>query len=484
MTNFFGYSFDNPWFFTNYSFLVVLGFFLLLYSLLYNRNLLRKLYLIIFSLFFYYKSSGPFLIIFMLLILGDYNFAKYIERIESKRARKLLLVFSILISLSFLLYFKYSGFFLTNVNELFSMNFVIEKLFLPIGISFYTFQSISYIVDVYQRKIKSSSNFVDYAFYMTFFPHLVAGPIVRASDFIPQINNPLHIDRALLKTALFRIVLGFSKKLIVADFLGKFVDIVHSKPELYSGAENLISMYAYSFQIYFDFSGYSDIAIGIALLMGYKLNENFERPYASQNITDFWRRWHISLSTWLRDYIYIPLGGSRAGKFNTYLFLMITMTVGGIWHGASWNFILWGVLHGVALVVHKLISSIQTKTAPKKQYLVLKCINMFVTFNFVSILWILFRAQSFYDSISSLRKIIFDIHFNDFIGFYFARKEVLFMLLAAILLVFLHKNVKLFLERIFVKTPLFVILIFLILFLQLAIQIKSTDIAPFIYFQF
>jgi len=484
MTNFFGYSFDTPWFFTNYSFLVVLGFFLLVYSLLYNKDLLRKLYLIIFSLFFYYKSSGPFLIIFILLILGDYNFAKYIERIKSTRARKFLLVFSILISLSFLLYFKYSGFFLMNVNELFSMNFVIEKLFLPIGISFYTFQSISYIVDVYQGKIKSSSNFVDYAFYMTFFPHLVAGPIVRASDFIPQINNPLQIDRALLKTALFRIVLGFSKKLIIADFLGKFVDIVHSNPKLYSGVENLISMYAYSFQIYFDFSGYSDIAIGIALLMGYKLNENFDRPYASQNITDFWRRWHISLSTWLRDYIYIPLGGSRTGKFNTYLFLMITMTVGGFWHGASWNFVLWGVLHGVALIVHKLISSTKPKAVPKKTPIVLKCINLFVTFNFVSILWILFRAQSFDDSISSIRKIALDIRFSDFVGFYFARKEVLFMLLAAVLLVFLNKSIKLFLERIFVKTPLLVILIFLILFLQLALQIKSTDIAPFIYFQF
>lgn len=484
MTNFFGYSFDTPWFFTNYSFLVVLGFFLLVYSLLYNKDLLRKLYLIIFSLFFYYKSSGPFLIIFILLILGDYNFAKYIERIKSTRARKFLLVFSILISLSFLLYFKYSGFFLMNANELFSMNFVIEKLFLPIGISFYTFQSISYIVDVYQGKIKSSSNFVDYAFYMTFFPHLVAGPIVRASDFIPQINNPLQIDRALLKTALFRIVLGFSKKLIIADFLGKFVDIVHSNPQLYSGVENLISMYAYSFQIYFDFSGYSDIAIGIALLMGYKLNENFDRPYASQNITDFWRRWHISLSTWLRDYIYIPLGGSRTGKFNTYLFLMITMTVGGFWHGASWNFVLWGVLHGVALVVHKLISSTTPKAVPKKTPIVLKCINLFITFNFVSVLWILFRAQSFNDSINSIRKIALDIRLNDFVGFYFARKEILFMLLAAVFLVFLNKSIKLFLERIFVKTPLPVILIFLIVFLQLALQIKSTDIAPFIYFQF
>lgn len=484
MTNFFGYSFDTPWFFTNYSFLVVLGFFLLVYSLLYNKDLLRKLYLIIFSLFFYYKSSGPFLIIFILLILGDYNFAKYIERIKSTRARKFLLVFSILISLSFLLYFKYSGFFLINVNELFSLNFVVEKLFLPIGISFYTFQSISYIVDVYQGKIKSSSNFVDYAFYMTFFPHLVAGPIVRASDFIPQINNPLQIDRALLKTALFRIVLGFSKKLIIADFLGKFVDIVHSNPQLYSGVENLISMYAYSFQIYFDFSGYSDIAIGIALLMGYKLNENFDRPYASQNITDFWRRWHISLSTWLRDYIYIPLGGSRTGKFNTYLFLMITMTVGGFWHGASWNFVLWGVLHGVALVVHKLISSTTPKAVPKKTPIVLKCINLFITFNFVSVLWILFRAQSFNDSINSIRKIALDIRLNDFVGFYFARKEILFMLLAAVFLVFLNKSIKLFLERIFVKTPLPVILIFLIVFLQLALQIKSTDIAPFIYFQF
>ena len=205
------------------------------------------------------------------------------------------------------------------VNELFSMNFVIEKLFLPIGISFYTFQSISYIVDVYQGKIKSSSNFVDYAFYMTFFPHLVAGPIVRAKDFLPQIVAPQIINAALYKESIMRITIGLIKKLFIADYLGKYVSLVHETPNGFSGFEHLISMYAYSFQIYFDFSGYSDIAIGLALLLGYRLKDNFDAPYLASNITVFWRKWHMSLSSWLKDYIYIPLGGSKKGVFNKKL---------------------------------------------------------------------------------------------------------------------------------------------------------------------
>jgi D-alanyl-lipoteichoic acid acyltransferase DltB (MBOAT superfamily) len=481
MYNIFDYSSEKPWFFTNFSFLITLGLFLVFYSILFNQNFLRKLYVIFFSLFFYYKSSGPFILIFILLIICDYNFANSIEKIKNKTIKKTLLIASILLSLSFLIYFKYSGFLTTNFNLLFNTHFSVGKLFLPIGISFYTFQSISYIVDVYNGKINSSRNFLDYTFYMTFFPHLVAGPIVRASDFIPQINTPHLIDRTQYKTAFFRILLGLSKKLLIADFLSKYVDMVHANPSSYSGFENLISMYAYSCQIYFDFSGYSDIAIGIALLLGYELKENFDNPYKASNITDFWRRWHISLSSWLRDYIYIPLGGSRKGKFNTYLFLLITMTVGGIWHGASWNFIIWGVAHGFALVVHKLIF---VNEKNKGDYWLIKILDTIITFNFISFLWILFRAENFQKAFDSVQKIISGFKPNDIIGFYFARKEFVFMLLFSFVVIFMHKKVKSFLQQLFIKLPAVIIILILVLFLQFVLQVRNTEIAPFIYFQF
>jgi D-alanyl-lipoteichoic acid acyltransferase DltB (MBOAT superfamily) len=484
MYNIFNYSFEKPWFFTNFSFLITLGLFFVIYSLLFNQNLLRKLYVIFFSLFFYYKSSGPFILIFILLIFCDYNFANAIEKIKNKKIKKTLLIFSIILSLSFLIYFKYSGFLIFNLNQLCNTNFIVGKLFLPIGISFYTFQSISYIVDVYNGKINSSRSFLDYTFYMTFFPHLVAGPIVRASDFIPQINSPHIIDRNQYKTAFFRILLGLSKKLLIADFLSKYVDMVHANPSSYSGFENIISMYAYSCQIYFDFSGYSDIAIGIALLLGYQLKENFENPYKSTNITDFWRRWHISLSSWLRDYIYIPLGGSRKGRFNTYLFLLITMTIGGIWHGASWNFIIWGIAHGFALVLHKIVFVKRNNDINKKAKWPLNLIGTIITFNFVSLFWILFRAENFQKAFDSVYKIISDFNPSDIIGFYLARKELVFMLSFAFLVIFISNKIKLYLQKLFIKLPAIIIVIVLILFLQSVLQIRNTEIAPFIYFQF
>jgi D-alanyl-lipoteichoic acid acyltransferase DltB (MBOAT superfamily) len=192
---------------------------------------------------------------------------------------------------------------------------------------------------------------------MTFFPHLVAGPIVRASDFLGQVNHPTRPTALVFKESFVRIILGLIKKLFIADYLAKYVDMVFATPSFYSGGENLLGVLAYTFQIYFDFSGYSDIAIGLALLVGYRLKENFENPYNSTNITVFWRKWHISLSSWLRDYVYIPLGGNRKGGFNTYLFLLITMLVGGFWHGASWKFVFWGFAHGIALGAHKLIKN-------------------------------------------------------------------------------------------------------------------------------
>jgi D-alanyl-lipoteichoic acid acyltransferase DltB (MBOAT superfamily) len=479
MENIFKYSFDKPWFFTNLSFLGALGIFLMIYSLLLDKPVVKKLFLILFSLFFYYKSSGPYLIIFISMIIVDYNVAILIEKITNTLYKKLLLSISIILSLSFLLYFKYAGFFIINFNAIFEGNIDIPKLFLPIGISFYTFQSISYIIDVYNKQIDSTKKFIDYVFYMTFFPHLVAGPIVRARDFIYQIDSPLQIDKDVFKESLFRIVLGLGKKLLIADYLAKYVDIVHSDPSNYSGLENLISMYVYSFQIYFDFSGYSDIAIGIALILGYKLKENFDHPYLAENITSFWRKWHMSLSSWLRDYLYIPMGGNRKGVFKTYLFLLITMTVGGFWHGAKWTFIIWGILHGIGLMVHKLIGKYKFV-----KFFSNRAVNIFITFNYISLLWIFFRSTNTTTAIESLNKIFFHTDYTQIVGFYLARKEVILFLVISSIIIFFINYFKEIIIRFYYKVPIYVTLVFIIIFFQIIIQVKDNIVEPFIYFQF
>jgi D-alanyl-lipoteichoic acid acyltransferase DltB (MBOAT superfamily) len=413
------------------------------------------------------------------MIIVDFNVALLIEKIINKVIRKFLLILSILLSLSFLIYFKYAGFFILNYNNIFSNNIDIPILFLPIGISFYTFQSISYIVDVYNKEIDSTKSFIDYVFYMTFFPHLVAGPIVRARDFIFQIDLPLKVDKDLLRESFLKIIIGLGKKLLIADYLAKYVDIIHTGPNSFSGLENLISMYAYSFQIYFDFSGYSDIAIGIALILGYRLKENFDYPYLAENITSFWRKWHMSLSSWLRDYIYIPLGGNRKGVINTYLFLLITMTIGGFWHGAKWTFIVWGILHGLGLMFHKLY--VKTKVA---KYFSNKLINRFITFNYISILWIFFRAADINTALQALNKIIFHTNYFQIIGFYMARKEVLYFLGISVLIVFFNVYLKEKIKNVYLKMPLYIIIFLTIMFFQIIIQIKDNLVEPFIYFQF
>lgn len=479
MKDFWGYSLDTPWFFTNFSFLGILGVFLMIYALLIDKPLIKKIFLILFSLYFYYKSSGPYLIIFILMIVIDFNVALLIEKIQKIILKKLLLVISIALSLSFLLYFKYAGFFAINYNMLFDGKMLIPKLFLPIGISFYTFQSISYIVDVYNKQIESTKKFIDYMFYMTFFPHLVAGPIVRARDFISQINLPINIDKEIFKESLYRIISGLAKKLLIADYLAKYVDIVHSNPQNYSGLENLIAMYVYSFQIYFDFSGYSDIAIGIALILGYKLKENFDHPYLSENISSFWRKWHISLSSWLRDYIYISLGGNRRGAVKTYLFLLTTMIIGGFWHGAKWTFIIWGILHGIGLVLHKILNRYNLIKFLSNKYL-----NIFLTFNYISLLWIFFRAVDTKNAIISINKILFETNLREIPAFYLARKETILFLLISTVIIFSKNLYKNKINLIFHKMPIWMIGFLMIAFLQIILQLKDNLVEPFIYFQF
>ena len=480
LKNFFSYSLTEPWFFTEFSFLLVFGIFLLVYAFVVKHHFWKKIYVIAFSLFFYYKSSGPFLLLFVLMILSDYYFASLINKKEGKW-KKIYLWLALSYSLSFLLYFKYANFFIQNFNTLLGTNFSEHNLFLPIGISFYTFQSISYIIDVYRKEIKPCENFSDYTFYMTFLPHLVAGPIVRAKDFLPQIQTPQLLNASLYKEAMLRILIGLIKKLFIADYLSKYVDMVHETPQIYSGAENLISMYAYSFQIYFDFSGYSDIAIGIALILGYRLKENFENPYQSINISDFWRKWHISLSNWLRDYIYIPLGGNRKGIFYMYLFLFLTMLIGGFWHGASWRFVVWGIAHGIALILHKIWMK---KFPSTNKNIIFSGFGLLLTFNYVAFCWIFFRANSFESAFESITKIFTSFTFYDLPGFWYSRTEFCYILIIASILVFTPLALK---EKFFAsmqKLPVFAWIFLMIFVFQLIIQFKDEIVQPFIYFQF
>lgn len=335
------------------------------YLLLKRRTNWRLIYTLEFSLFFYYKSSGLYFVLLILSTLIDFTLGHYIHNASSQSKRRAYLILSLCANLGLLAYFKYTNFLIGSFNSVVGTNFAFQSIFLPVGISFFTFQTLSYSIDVYRGKLiplteevtdaKSFfSRLLDFSFFVSFFPQLVAGPIVRAADFIPQIRKPLQLSESDLGRALLLICGGLFKKAVISDYISiNFVDRVFENPALYSGFENLMAAYGYAIQIYCDFSGYSDMAIGLALIMGLRLPENFRLPYQSDSIRDFWRRWHISLSTWLRDYLYISLGGNRKGGFRTYVNLMLTMLLGGLWHGASWVFVIWGGLHGLALAIDR-----------------------------------------------------------------------------------------------------------------------------------
>lgn len=419
----FSFNPNSPLLFTQFQFWAFFALVFTFFALFKNKPLMRNTYLLFVSLLFYYKTSGLFVGLLMFVTISDFFIAQRIYRAKLNNARlkaKLLLILSITIDLSILCYFKYSYFFADFINQIFGTNlhvtnvvaslgntiihtnfFSTENIILPVGISFYTFQIISYTCDVYKGLVKPVRNIFDFGFYVSFFPQLVAGPIVKASDFIPQLYRKYNLSRLQFGIAVFWIVNGLMKKIILSDYLAvNFIDRVFDNPHLFTGFENLAALFLYSLQVYADFSGYTDIAIGLSLLMGFYLPANFNSPYKAPNCSNFWKRWHISLSRWLQTYLYIPLGGNRNTTFGTYFWIifmtvaalvlcgngwialgvgiialmvvftalrhpekrrkiyanlnsMITMLLGGLWHGASLNFIIWGGLNGVGMVVFK-----------------------------------------------------------------------------------------------------------------------------------
>lgn len=474
------YNAQEPMIFNSGFFLFLFAGFLVTYFLL-ARNLRAKLiFVTLFSFYFYYKSSGWYFVVLATCTITDFWLAGLIHQTADATKRKILLVISLLANLGLLGYFKYTNF-------LFSIfagaEFQPFDIFLPVGVSFFTFQSLSYTIDVYRGSIKPVDHILDYAFYLSFFPQLVAGPIVRAADFLPQIHQPTMVTREMLGRGVFLICTGLFKKAVISNYISlNFVDRIFDAPSLYTGLENLLGVYGYALQIYCDFSGYSDMAIGIALLLGFHFNLNFDSPYQSKNITEFWRRWHMSLSSWLRDYLYISLGGNRKGKFRTYLNLLITMLLGGLWHGASWRFMLWGALHGAALALHKWFSewNLNISFPPK----LAQVLGVAITFHFVCFCWIFFRAPDMATAGQVLTQIFTQFNGHVLPEFVMGYKGVALLMVAGFILHFVPKGAEQKAEAWVVRMPLAAKTALLVATILLVIQTKSAGIQPFIYFQF
>jgi D-alanyl-lipoteichoic acid acyltransferase DltB (MBOAT superfamily) len=438
----------------------------LLYYAFRNRPVIRKFIFIGFSLYFFYKASGYFVALVILSALVDFFLSNAIYRTKKRNKKKLLLILSIMFNLGLLVSFKYTNFFLSIANDLFQAGFNPLNILLPVGISFYTFENLSYTIDVYRGEFEPARNFSDYLLFLSFFPKLVMGPIVRAHDFVPQINQPYQVSNKDFLHGFYLIWSGLFKKLVISDFLTlNLVNYVFDDPSRFTGLENLFALYGYAMVIYCDFSGYSDIAIGIARWLGFSIPTNFLSPYQSKNITEFWRRWHISLSSWLRDYLYIPLGGNRRTGFTSVTFtllfitgviycthklfgmsilgassagmatiglliapalllrnwkiwgtnnnLITTMLLGGFWHGASWNFLIWGALHGIYLAIHKvwviLTARIHLGIVLGRFFSILSAT---LTFHAVCLGWVFFKANGTEAALAMIHQITHNMDFR------------------------------------------------------------------------
>ena len=479
------YDAAQPMIFSSGFFLLLFLGFSLVYLLLQKRTTARLLFVTLFSYYFYYKSSGTYFFLLGIVTVSDFLLARRMEMTVEHWKRKMLVVCSLCINLGLLCYFKYTNFFYEMLAPLWNGRFEPLDIFLPVGISFFTFQSLSYTIDVYRRDLKPLSSLLDYAFYVSFFPQLVAGPIVRARDFIPQIRKPLFVSQEMFGRGIFLIFSGLFKKAIISDYISvNFVERIFDNPTLYSGLENLMGVYGYALQIYCDFSGYSDMAIGIALLLGFHFNLNFNSPYKSASITEFWRRWHISLSSWLRDYLYIYLGGTRKGKFRQYLNLIISMFLGGLWHGASWNFVLWGTFHGIALAVHKMWMSIIGRKKGEQSHGWRRVFGVIITFHFVCFCWIFFRNTEFEGSVSMIRQIFTSFHPELFVQLVEGYWKVFVLMGIGYMLHWCPDSWQNACSRGMTRMPLVGQALILIALIFLVIQVKSSDIQPFIYFQF
>jgi alginate O-acetyltransferase complex protein AlgI len=355
---------------------------------------LQNILLLISSYFFYASWDWRFLFLLIFSTLLDYFTGIKMTDSKNNNLKKMWFLVSVIVNLGFLGFFKYYNFFIESFTVLLTEfglkpNDHTLKIILPVGISFYTFHGLSYVIDIYRDRIKAERNFIEYSVFVCFFPLLVAGPIERATHLLPQVKNKRFLSNSMFNEGILQIIVGLFRKIVIADSLAKYVDVVYENPEIYNSSTLILATVFYAFQIYYDFSGYSDIAIGTAKLFGFKLLQNFRLPYFSTSITEFWRKWHMSLSFWLRDYLYIELGGNRFGIFKTYRNLFLTMLLGGLWHGSNWTFVVWGGIHGLFLSIEKYLNANPSFRILKK----ISFLGYIYTFIVVCLAWIYFRSS-------------------------------------------------------------------------------------------
>ncbi len=546
--NIFTYNQDSPLIFTRLFFWGFFAVVLAIYSAIYRKKALRNAYLFLISLFFYYKTGGLFFFILIFSTFTDYGIGLAIFNSRSSLAKKLYVALSVILNLGVLGFFKYDYFFTETINSIFhthlevvthaakwsnlflSTHFDLAKILPPVGISFFTFQTISYSIDVYREKVKPVTSILDFGFYVSFFPQLVAGPIVRAAEFIPQLYKDFSLSKQEFGQAIFLILNGLIKKMVVGDYIAvNLIDRVFANPLSYTGFENLLSLYGYSLQVYCDFSGYTDIAIGVALLMGFYLPKNFNSPYKAKNTGEFWKRWHISLSSWLKDYLYIPMGGNRRGSFFTWISLtallgfvvllaselwlipvfvsvffaiwlftrffpgvklalttniniMLTMLLGGLWHGSNWTFVTWGGLNGLGVVAYKYWRKISPYE--NNNHWLVNAWKVFFTFSFITFTRIWFRGETWKGTMDLLHQIGANFAGSlvpQMAGVYW---KVIAVMAIGLTIHWLPSSFKDKYRQWFIDTPLWAKICICAVAVFLIYQSVSSDLQPFIYFQF
>jgi algI len=428
---------------------------------------LAKAFLVSASLFFYAYWS----VYYLPILLGSIIFNFFISKFLAKHQSKAILIFGIVCNLALLGYFKYADFLISNLNAIANTNLSLLHIALPLALSFVTFQQIAYLVDSYNKQTKENS-FLNYCLFITFFPQLIAGPIVHHKEMMPQFANKFNLIKnyKFIALGLFVFSIGLFKKSVVADTFSIFAnagfDVEGNLTFLQAWATSL----SYTFQLYFDFSGYCDMAIGLALLFNIRLPINFNSPYKALNIQDFWHRWHITLSRFLRDYIYIPLGGNRGGQSRTYLNLFLVFLIGGLWHGAAWTFVVWGALHGVAIVIHRCWQKLNFKLN--------KIIAWIITFNFVNFTWIFFRAKSFEDAMKVIRGMFFG-EFKIDVNYL----EILFIVLAFLVVLLFKNSMQIAFDKKFKFTIWQIFATSFFLFISI-LAIRLNNASEFLYFRF
>lgn len=486
----FVYDRYNPLYFSTSFFLFFFLALLIVYRVFARSKSLKIYTLILFSLFFYYKNSGYFFLLLFFSTFINFYFGNWLYKAKSNNIKKLLFISAVIIDLGLLVYFKYTNFLLQILNDLHAGHFNPLNILLPVGISFYTFKAMSYTIELFIGTMEPTDSLRDFCLYMFFFPNILAGPIDRAAAFLPQVQDDFKVTKEDMGRAVFLILTGLFKKNVIANYIGiNFVDRVFQVPLRFTGVENLLASYSYVLQLYCDFSGYTDMALGIGLLLGFKLMDNFNIPFRATSIADFWRRWHISLSTWLLDYLFKPLQMKfrRLRVYGNAIAIFITFVAVGVWHGANWTFVIFGLFHSTYLALSLLTQKFRNAFYKKVKLSGTKTLKVFqtiITFHLVVITFIFFRAGSVQTALNVFHQIFTFFHGAVFFQWIVAYHKVFYLILLGYILHFIPKKVDLKIQEWITSSPVYVQALLIALMIILIVQVQSAQLQPVIYFSY